>query len=196
MEAPDRFQLQERFEQSRGGRLLISAFIVVTLACVLVSNLPAGRAQQRAYDIAQPYLLASGLDQSWRIFAPNPRSEVLYLEARVVRADGSVSIWRTPTSGPLIGGYRDSHWRKFVEHAVLRDNGTPDGGWPALWRTIALYVARQEGGHDGARPVQVTLIRRWAQEIPPGKGPPYLTPFQNTPYYTLTLGVQPHGPRR
>lgn len=195
MEAPDRLQLQERLEHSRGGRVLITAFIVVTLACVLVSNLPEGRAQQRAYDVAQPFLNLSGLDQRWRIFAPNPRSEVLYLEARVVRADGSVSIWRTPTSGPLIGGYRDSHWRKFVEHAVLRDDDTFDDGWPYLWRTIALYAARQEAGH-GARPVQVTLIRRSAQEIPPGKGPPYLTPFQDTPYYTLTLGVQPHGPRR
>ncbi len=166
--------------------LVITAFIVVVLASIAVSNMPDGRAYSAAYSVAEPLLVATGLDQRWRIFAPNPRSEILYLEARVVRADGSVSTWRPPTSNPLIGSYRDSHWRKFVEHAVLQPDGRFGYGWPYLWRTIALYVARLEGQH-GSRPVSVTLIRRTATEIPPGKGPPYLTPFHSTPYYTLAL---------
>jgi hypothetical protein len=174
---------------SRAGylrRAVVTVFIVCVLAILAVSNMPEGGAYDAAYPVAQPFLTATGLDQRWRIFAPDPRSEVLYLEARVLRSDGSVSIWRTPTSNAFFGSYRDSHWRKFVEHAVLEPDGRFGYGWPYLWRTIALYVARVESRH-GSRPVSVTLIRRTANEIPPGKGPPYLTPFESTPYYTLTL---------
>jgi hypothetical protein len=175
-----------REKAGNARRLVITAFIVVVLASIAVSNMPDGRAYSAAYPVAEPFLVATGLDQRWRIFAPNPRSEILYLEARVRRADGSVSIWRPPTSNPFIGSYRDSHWRKFVEHAVLLPDGPFSYGTPYLWRTIALYVARLEGQH-GSRPVSVTLISRTATEIPPGKGPPYVTPFHSTPYYTLAL---------
>jgi hypothetical protein len=176
--------LSTRLEASRVGRVLISGLIVVVLVVVLVANLPDGRVQAAANRVTQPLANASGLAQRWEIFAPEPRSIVLYLEARVVRADGSVSIWRTPEDGAVFGAYRDYHWRKFVEHAVVRDGSDE---WPVLWHPLALYVARQEARH-GSRPVRVTLIRRSALEIGPGKGPPYLTPYVETPYYTLRLG--------
>jgi hypothetical protein len=187
--------LQERLEATRAGRWLITAFLLVTLVCLLIANLPEGRLQTQAASVTERYMSATGLSQRWRIFAPNPRSEALYLEARVVRADGSVSIWRTPTDGPLIGQYRDYHWRKFVEHAVLRDGDVYGDGWPVLWRSIAMYAARQEASH-GARPVRVVLVRRSALETPPGKGPPYLTPYVDTPYYTLVLPTPIGGTRQ
>ncbi len=177
--------LQQRLEASRAGRGLISLFIAATLVAVVISNLPTGRVRTRAYSIAEPYLNASGLWQSWRIFGPVPRSTIEYLEARVRRADGTVSVWRPPSNGALIGAYRDERWRKFVEHAVFgRDE------WPWLWPSAARYAAR-EVGRRGARPVEVTLVRRAAEEIPPGKGPPYLTSFEDVPYYTLKLTSPP-----
>jgi hypothetical protein len=179
-----RLGLQERLESSRVGRWLITAFLIVTLAGILVSNLPAGAVKRDASKVTGPYDVATGLDQWWAMFAPYPRSEILYLEARVTRANGQVSIWRPPTDGALLGAYRDAHWRKFVEHAVPRP-GNPDS-WPQLWRPLALYIARLERTH-GSRPVQVTLIKRSA-EIPSLKqSTADHSPFQEQAYYTLTL---------
>jgi hypothetical protein len=176
--------LQQRLESSRAGRWLISAFLVATVGAIVVTNLPAGAVQRRLAPVTQPYLNATGLDQSWNMFAPDPRTEILYLEARVVHADGRVTIWRPPTGGPLLGSYRDSHWRKFVEHAVVRPGNS--FGWPQLWRPLALYVASQEAD-DGSPPVSVTLVKRSAFVLPPGGNAPDHTPFREEPYYTLRL---------
>jgi hypothetical protein len=169
--------LQDRFEASRAGRLLISLFVTAVVVAVVVANLPTGAAQRRAARATAPLTNALGLDQRWRMFAPVPRNEVLYLEARVRHADGTVSTWRPPTDGPLVGAYRDYHWRKLVEHAVPGSDA-----WPRLWPGVARYAARQEGG----RPVSVTLVKRSADVLPPDRGGD-LTPFRDQPYYTLRL---------
>jgi hypothetical protein len=169
--------LQHRFEASRIGRPAISAFVVAVVATVAVANFPMGAAQRRAAEVTQPFANALGLDQRWRMFAPIPRNEVLYLEARVRHADGTTTVWRPPTEGPLVGAYRDYRWRKLVEHAV------PGGDtWPRLWPALARYAARREG----ARPVSVTLVKRSADVLPPTRGGG-LTPFREQPYYTLRL---------
>jgi hypothetical protein len=173
--------LQQRLEASRAGRWLISAFLIATVGGIVVANLPDGEAQQQLAAVTQPYMNAAGLDQRWNMFS-NPRTEILYLEARVEHADGSVSVWRPPTGGPVLGGYRDAHWRKFVEHAVPR--GNPEE-WPALWEPLARYAASQASGGDSP-PVRVTLVKRSALTLPPGDGPGR-TPFREDAYYSLRL---------
>jgi len=154
------------------------------VGAIAVTNLPAWSVPRPIAKVAQPYLNATGLDQRWNMFAPAPRTEILYLEARVEFADGHVTVWRPPTGDPLLGGYRDAHWRKFVEHAVVRP-GNSDA-WPQLWDPLARYVASQET-HEGSRPVSVTLVKRSAFELPPGGRGPDRTPFREVPYYTLRL---------
>jgi hypothetical protein len=183
--APSRLGLQQRLESSRAGRLLISAFLAATLAGTLVANMPAGDLQREASKVTNPYMVAAGLDQSWTMFSPFPRTQILELEARVRYADGSVGVWRPPSDGALFGSYRDSRWRKFAEHAVLREPGSADG-WPALWEPLARHVARTQQG--GTAPVvSVTLVKRFADNLPPGQAGPGRTPFREQPYYTLEL---------
>ncbi|HUI02821.1 MAG TPA: hypothetical protein VLZ77_04725 [Acidimicrobiales bacterium] len=134
--------------------------------------------------VAQPYLDATALDQKWDMFAPNPRTEILYLEARILHADGRVTTWAPPSDGPFLGAYRDAHWNKYVVHAVIRP-GDPDG-WPQLWKPLALFVASQETG-DPSPPVRVTLVKRSAYLLPPGGNTPDHTPFREQAYYTLRL---------
>lgn len=69
-----RTPLQERLEARPAGRVLISAFLVVTLAAVCATNLPESRLRREALKPAGPFLRATGLDQDWRVFAPDPRS--------------------------------------------------------------------------------------------------------------------------
>jgi hypothetical protein len=175
---------QERLERSRAGRWLISVFLVVTVVGVVVTNLPAVGVQRRLAAVTQPFMVATGLDQAWNMFAPYPRRETLYLEARVLHADGRVTMWRPPSDGPLLGAYRDAHWIKFAEHATLRPHDP--GGWPQLWRPLALYIASQQA-HDGTPAVSVTLITRSAVNLPPNGSEPGRTPFTDQPYYTLRL---------
>jgi hypothetical protein len=176
--------IQHRIETSRAGRFFVSIFLLVTVSAVVIENLPAGAVAQHAGSVVQPYLNATGLDQKWNMFAPNPRTEILYLQARILHADGRVTTWAPPHDGPLLGAYRNAHWNKFVEHAVIRP-GDPDG-WPQLWRPLALYIASLDSG-DRSPPVSVTLIKRSAYLLPPGGDTPDHTPFREQPYYTLRL---------
>ena len=121
--APERLGLQQRLESGRVGRWLISAFLVVTVGGMVIANLPAGPVQRRLAKATQPYMNVTTLYQRWNMYAPYPRKDILYLEARVVHADGRVTVWRPPADGPVFGPYRDSHWRKYIEHA-LPDRGT------------------------------------------------------------------------
>ena len=176
--------LQERIESSSAGRLVVSAFAVSVVGAMLAFNLPDGAVGERVEKLAAPYTHALGMGQKWAMFAPYPRNEVFYLEARATHADGSVSTWRPPSRNALIGGYSDSHWRKFVEHAVIRPELDPDG-WRQLWEPLARYVARVES--RGASPVtSVTLVKRSGPIRPPGTTGPARAPLRDEPYYTLS----------
>jgi hypothetical protein len=176
--------LQERLERSRVGRWLISALLLAVVGGIVIANLPAGPVQRRLAKVSSPYMNATGLDQQWSMFS-DPRTEILYLEARVVHADGRVTTWHPPVDdGALLGAYRDYHWRKFVEHAVARP-GNPDV-WPQLWEPLARFIAAQEAD-DGSPPVSVTLVKRSASVLPPDGSMPGRSPYAEQDYYTLRL---------
>jgi hypothetical protein len=173
--------LQERLESSPAGRVLISAFLVGTLAAILVTNLPESRLRRDAMKAAEPYLIATGLDQNWRIFAP-PRRTGLRVRARVTYRDGTVATWRPPSGDDLVGAYWDYRWRKWLENVTQDANRK-------LWRPAALFAAR-ELRRPGKVPRRVTLIRSWQDLRPPGKAGPDRRPWKSYAYYSLRLGEQ------
>ena len=179
--------LQQRIESARGGRLLVSAFVVTVVAGMAAFNLPEGALKERATNVTTPYTNALGITQHWAMFAPYPRNEVLFLEARATHADGSVSTWTPPFRGALIGGYSDSHWRKYVEHAVIRAESNPDG-WRGLWEPLARYVARKQG-RGGSPVTSVTLVKRSGEILPPGTPGPSHAPLREEAYYTLEVAA-------
>ena len=170
--------LQERFERSRFGRVLISAFLVVTLASAVAANLPRSRLRTDALRVGQPYLNATGLDQSWGVFAPDPRRESIALRAVVRYQDGSTGTWRTPTGNAVTGSYWDYHWQKWQEWVL-------DQNHPQLWRPAAVFIAR-ERDRAGRQPVRVTLVRLTSVIEPPGHHPSH-EPTVATPYYSLSI---------
>ena len=169
---------QERLEATRLGRALISAFLAVTVACLVATNLPRSGVRRDVMRAAGPYLNATGLDQSWALFAPEPRGFTIGLRARLRYADGTVDTWRPPAGTALLGNYWDYHWQKWQEWVL-------DAGHRRLWRPAAEFVAR-ERARAGRRPTRVTLIRLTTPNNPPGRGPDH-GPVLWRPYYTLAI---------
>jgi hypothetical protein len=170
--------LQERAESSDFGRGILSAFVIVTVGLVLATNLPSSPLRDKLMTPGQPYLNALGLDQSWAIFAPEPRRAVLDLRAVVRYDDGSTATWRIPHDDPFVGTFRDYRWRKWLENVIGDAN-------QQLWRPAAIWIAAHEA-RPGRRAVQVTLVRRFATLQPPGQSPSQL-PWQEKLFYTLDI---------
>lgn len=167
--------LQERIEATEWGRAAISVVIAVTLVTLLVIQLPDSELKRQATRLTGPYALATGLDQNWGVFAPDPRREVIDLQAEVFYSDGSSRAWRVPTGDDFIGAYWDYRWLKFME-AVVRDDRRD------LWPPLARWIARQD--RAGRQPVGARLIRRTAELRPPGASPDR-EPFMETTLYRV-----------
>ena len=155
--------MQERLESSRPGRAVISAFIVVTVVSVVFWNLPGSAIKEDAFKLVRPYIHATGLDQNWGVFSPDPRRHTLEVVARVRYSNGSEETFSVPRGGRLVGGYWDYRWRKWAEW--MSTDAHRD-----LWEPAAAWFARRAGS-QGREPVQVTLVRRWRESLPPGPGP-------------------------
>jgi hypothetical protein len=150
--------LQRSLESSDIGRALISAFILVTLAGVLITNLSDSKLKRDLDRRSGSYLASVGLDQGWGMFAPDTRPYAVHMYARVRFDDGQTRNWDPPRNGDLVGAYRDYHWQKWMEIVVHSSR---------LWRQAALYAAKHTDG-EGAQPVDVTLVHRVRANFPPG----------------------------
>jgi hypothetical protein len=160
--------LQERIEGSPFGRGMLSVLIVFTLAAVAVVNLPTSYLRTKVLQGVGPYLNATGLDQNWLLFAPDPRFYSIEVYGVVSFSDGHEQVWTPPLHGPLVGTYGDYRWRKWEENMTVPANGSN------LWPAAALWAA----GHvpqNGGRATEVRLIERFsainAPGVTPSRGP-------------------------
>jgi hypothetical protein len=172
-------QVQERLESSDVGRSAISGFLLITLVVIVALILPYTSTLRRTLmPLTEPYRAITGLEQTWSVFAPDARRDVIDWYATVEMEDGSVDIWRIPDGGPLLGSFRVNRWRKWMEVVTV------DAYRGLLFETTARFVARQvPGGPDGA--VRTTFVRRSASLPPPGAGAQLR--WRDTAYYTLRL---------
>lgn len=170
--------VQQRLESSRAGRAAISVFILVTLVSVVVWNLPASALKEDALAVTGPYIRATGLNQNWGVFSPNPRRHSMFLLARVRYADGTEEVVSPPRGGRLVGGYWDYRWRKWAEWTSTDEHDE-------LWLPAAAWFARRAAA-QGREPVSVTLVRRWRDTLPPGPGPS-LGEWLEYPFFTYEV---------
>jgi hypothetical protein len=153
---------QERIESSDLGRVLISAFLVLTVVALLALNLPwqyETALKRELRRVAWPYSKATGIQQSWSVFAPIPRPSSLAFTARIRYADGSHVDWHPPVRDRYVGEFSSEHWVKWIESAVRDDNKRVVG------RPAAIWLARKYA-QGGRRPVEVTFVRTW-RDTPP-----------------------------
>jgi hypothetical protein len=112
----------------------------------------------------RPYMVWSGLFQSWDTFAPSPKSVNAYLVGSVITKDGLVHPWNFPRMEQLSfpERYYKERYRKFVEN--LQDSRNS-----ALLPDVARHLARLYNNPMNP-PEIVMLIVYWSDITPPVNG--------------------------
>lgn len=174
--------ISQRIERSSVARVLISIAIVAVLLAEVVTHVPRGSAVYRAVGgTANQAIRVVAAEQSWGVFAPNPRSTSLGIEALITFEDGSTARWELPQGVNVGENLRYYRWRKWLER-VRSDS------YKSLWEPTARWIASL---HDDAdSPVaSVELIRRFHDNVLVGPQPPW----ESFTYYTLRLDQDDEG---
>jgi hypothetical protein len=116
----------------------VSIFILFHLIAITCWAVPVNfSAVRELREIIRPYMLWTGLYQSWDMFAPNPKSINSYIKAVVFTQDRHMKVWTFPRMEELSfrERYPKERYRKFAEML-------PDQKNEALWPGVAAHVAR------------------------------------------------------
>jgi hypothetical protein len=176
-----RQSVSERFERSPVGQLVIVVGVVLFLLCEVGTNLPTSAVERKERATTERFVRILGAEQEWGVFAPDPRSTSLQLEARVTFEDGSRTTWHLPQGSSLGENLRYYRWRKWLERA--RSDGYTD-----IWAPTARWIASLYA--DRRSPVaEVQLVRRFHDNVIDGDQPPY----QEYVYCTLRMRSASEG---
>ena len=144
--------------------LAINAFIIFHLVAILFWSIPLNTPlNAAAKTLLRPYLVSSGLFQSWDMFGPNAKSANIYLEAVVIYKDGTTSLYSFPRMEMLSYSerYAKERYRKYEETL-------PNDTYAALWPDAARHIARLNNDKNHANPpTKVLLVVRWSDIIMP-----------------------------
>ena len=148
-------------------RASISIFILFHLIAITCMAIPSNFLVVRDIrELVRPYMLWTGLFQSWDMFSPNPKSVNSYVKAVIITEDHHMHVWTFPRMEELSFAerYRTERYRKFAE--VL-----PDQQNALLWPDVANHLARMfTSGTDA--PDKVVLVQ-FQSDIKPGADESY-----------------------
>ena len=165
-------------------RIAINIFLVfhilaITCWCIPF-QIPGVRTARR---FVRPYLLWSGLFQSWDMFAPTPKSANTYVEAQIRYKDGTEKVWTLPRMQSL--GLTD----KFIKERYRKfEDNLGDDANDAILTDVARHIARSQS--TPGNPVKlVVLIYKWSFFAPDSNGSFVSQPWDQ--HVLLGYGVRP-----
>src|SRR5579862_5767533 len=114
----------------------ISAFVLWQLLMVTFWLMPDSATQRFLLRTLRDYMWATGSDQNWNMFSPNPASTDVYMSALITYQDGTQKTWLFPRMHNLgvVQKYQQERFRKFIENAHLDANS-------AVWPYAARFAA-------------------------------------------------------
>jgi hypothetical protein len=142
-------------------RSAINAFLLFHLAAILCWSIPAASPLLLAIrDEIRPYMLWTGLFQSWDTFAPAPKATNTRLEGVVIAKDGRLFRYRFPEMSRLTLSrrYFKERYRKFAEMLPVKSNSP---AWPDVARRLACIYS------DPANPPEVVMLIQYSIDILP-----------------------------
>lgn len=139
--------LPHRFERSLAGEAVISLVVTLIVLIAVVWNLPGSPLKRSLTPQLAPIASASGLNQQWRMYSPEPVHRLEVVEARVKMADGEVRVWRWQRGDLVIGPFGWYHWQKLKEQVIRNPEVRPG---------LSNWAVRQVTA-PGEHPVHVEL---------------------------------------
>lgn len=153
--------VQERLESSVTGEAIISGIVVMVLLIGVVWALPDSAIKLSIAPSLRPAALALGLDQNWRVFAPNPPRSATTIEVHVrVAGDATPRTWRPPQGNGIYGQYSWYRWQKLKESVLNPASGLDVSDF-------AHWVVREITGPKD-HPTYVEVVERIDTLPPPG----------------------------
>ncbi len=150
--------IRPRLQSSRFAEAGISGLVVVVLLTGVVWSLPDAEVKRRLAPVLQPVASATGLEQSWRMYAPEPPRRQEFLDVRVTMANGMQRMWTNPRGDRVLGAFAWYRWQKVKEN-VVQD--------PASRVGVAHWIVHRLTG-AGERAVRVQMILRTESLPAPG----------------------------
>jgi hypothetical protein len=167
------------------GRIAVILFVFWHFFAIAVWLMPAGsEISNRGMPYVRPYMTATGFMQGWSMFAPQPYSLDLFIEARIHYADGRVKSWKFHRVSEMSywRRYGKERWRKYTEVANQDQ-------FKFLWHSSARYAARVNNVYPANPPVSVELIRHFRFVQPPAQVVSPQTMY--TPWQSIRYTTQP-----
>jgi hypothetical protein len=181
-------QLQQAGWLHGAKRTAINIFLIFNIVAISAWCIPSTSALiLRSRERIRPFMVWSGMFQSWDMFSPKPESANSYFEAIVIYKDGSSQLWPFPRMEmlSLTRRYCQERYRKYEQNLQDRDDA-------ALWPDAARYIARLNT--NPSNPAQkVMLVIRWSDIIPPAAGQSDHGPWNVDVFYNYV--VQPEDLR-
>jgi hypothetical protein len=149
----------------------ISGFVLSHLIAITCWSVPLSSPLIIAVrTLVRPYMLWSGLFQSWDTFAPAPKSVNAYVKGVVITRDLHVRVWIFPRMEQLgfLERYYKERYRKFAENLPEEKNS-------ALWPDVARHLARFYNNPTDP-PTQVLLVQYRSDIVPGAEGARSLDP--------------------
>jgi hypothetical protein len=158
----------------------VTAFIALHLALIVSWSVPI-RSLSGIKRLLAPYASASGLFQSWDMFAPDPPHGNGYLDAEIIYRNGQIQPWHFPQMQELsyVDRYFQERYRKWANER-LSDNGNS-----ALWPDAARYIARLNS-NDANPPQVVRLVRYWSA-LPAPDEPPQREHWERSVFFSYVI---------
>ena len=149
--------VQQRFEESHLGKVVISGLVAVFLLVGVVWNLPESPIQKSLLPVVAPIAAPAGLDQYWGMYG-TPSRRVETVEVHVMMANGENRVWTMQPGERGVGW-----WDRWImlRRAVMVDSSVR----PQLARWVAREVTEPT-----ERAVGVAVVLRTETLSPPGEG--------------------------
>lgn len=161
-------------------RSAISAFILFHIVAIVSWSVPMNSLLFTSVkNKVAPYMLWSGLFQSWSFYSPDPWNLNRRLAAEITYRDGRMGVWQFPV--PQDFGYVR---RYFKGRWLSLNEMVPRDELAVLWTDAARYVARLHNDTNNP-PVTVKLVRKWSEIAPPESG--RAEPWQQNVFFVYSV---------
>jgi hypothetical protein len=169
--------LQQRFEESHVGKVVISGLVAVIVLVGIVWNLPDSPIQKSLLPAVAPIAAPAGLDQYWGMYGtPDTRLETVEVQVRM--ANGENRVWTMQPGERGVGW-----WDRWIllRRAVIHD--------ASIRPQLARWVVR-EVTEPTERAVGVTVLFRTENLSAPGERAGGKSPAMKVLYQEALAGPQ------